>query len=83
MWLIVANLWLFPGHCPGMHLDPQSIMQRLRKLGVNLRGGRNSALQHLVAEVPPPLVAELFGYSYQATQRHAELVAGPWSRYIT
>jgi hypothetical protein len=58
-------------------------MLRLRKLGVDLLGGRNSALQNLVAEVPPPLVAELLGYSYQVTQRHAELAAQPWARYLT
>jgi hypothetical protein len=70
---MVANRWLFPGYHPGTHLDPQSIMQRLRRLGVNLLGGRNSALQNLVAEVPPPLVAELLGYSYQVTQLQAAL----------
>jgi hypothetical protein len=80
---MVANPWLFPGYHPGTHLDPQSIMLRLRKLGVNLLGGRNSALQNLVAEVPPPLVAELLGYSYQVTQRHAELAAQPWAQYVT
>lgn len=75
--------WLFPGYRPGKHLDPQSIMMWLRKLGINLLGARNSALQTLVAEVPPPLVAELLGYSYQVTQRHAELAGQPWSRYVT
>jgi hypothetical protein len=80
---MVANPWLFPGYHPGTHLDPQSIMQRLRKVGINLLGGRNSALRNLVAEVPPPLVAELLGYSYQVTQRHAELAAQPWARYAT
>ena len=64
-------------------VGPQSIMLRLRKLGVNLLGGRNSALQNLVAEVPPALVAELLGYSYQVTQRHAELASQPWARYAT
>jgi hypothetical protein len=68
---------------PTWYLDPQSIMLRLRKLGVDLLGGRNSALQNLVAEGPPPLVAELLGYSYQVTQRHAELAAQPWARYLT
>jgi hypothetical protein len=80
---MVANPWLFPGYRPGKHLDPQAIMQRLRKLGISLLGARNSALGSLVAEVPPPLVAELLGYSYQVTQRHAELAAQPWSRYAT
>jgi hypothetical protein len=46
------------------HLDAQSIMMRLRWLGINLLGARNSALGNLVAEVPPPLGAELLGYSY-------------------
>ncbi len=45
---------------------------RLRWLGINLLGARNSALGNLIAEVRPPLVAELLGYSYQVTQRHAE-----------
>jgi hypothetical protein len=80
---MVANPWLFPGYHPGKHLDAQTIMLRLRKLGINLLGARNSALQNLVAEVPPPLVADLLGYSYQVTQRHADLAAQPWSRYVT
>ncbi len=70
-----------PAHRAGKHLDPQSIMLRLRNLGINLLGARNSALQNLVAEVPPPLVAELLGYSYQVTHRHAEVAAQPWSQY--
>jgi len=79
----VGTPWLFPGYRAGKHLDPQSIMQRLRKLGINLLGARNAAIQNLVAEVPPPLVAELLGYSYQVTHRHAELAAQPWSNYAT
>ena len=79
----VETPWLFPGYRAGKHLDPQSIMQRLRQLGIDLLGARNAAIQNLVAEVPPPLVAELLGYSYQVTHRHAEIVAQPWSRYAT
>ena len=79
---MIATPWLFPGHRPGKHLDTQTIMMRLRWLGINLLGARNSALGNLVAEVPPPLVAELLGYRYQVTQRHAELAAQPWSRYV-
>jgi hypothetical protein len=57
-------------------------MMRLRWLGINLLGSRNTALQELVSEVPAPLVAEMLGYSYQVTQRHAELNAQPWARYV-
>jgi hypothetical protein len=58
-------------------------MTRLRNLGINLLAARNTALQSLVAEAPPPLVAELLGYSYNTTQRHAEIAAQPWARYAT
>lgn len=79
----IENPWLFPGSRAGKHLDPQSIMLRLPKLGINLLGARNAAIQNLVAEVPAPLVAELLGYSYQVTHRHAEIAAQPWSKYAT
>ena len=80
---VAATPWLFPSSRPGRHLDPQSIMNRLRGLGIDLLGARNTALQNLVVQVPPPLVAELLGYSYNVTQRHAEIAAQPWARYVT
>ena len=40
-------------------------------------------LQNLVTEIPPPVVAHLLGYSHNCTQRHAQLAAQPWSRYVT
>ena len=80
---VAATPWLFPSSRPGRHLDPQSIMNRLRGLGIDLLGARNTALQNLVVEVPPPLVAELLGYSYNVTQRHAEIAAQPSARYVT
>lgn len=46
--------------------QPQSIMTRLRGLGIDLLGARNTALPSLVLAAPPPLVAELLGYSYNA-----------------
>ena len=74
------------------HTSPSRLPQPTIDLIVSVReklasghrssGRRNSALQNLVAEVPPPLVAEMLGYSHQVTQRHAELAAQPWSRYV-
>ncbi|QEN17586.1 recombinase XerD (plasmid) [Mycolicibacterium sp. ELW1] len=80
---MVTNPWLFPGHRAGKHLDPHTMMMALRTLGVNLLGARNSALGNLVAEIPPPVVAHLLGYSHNCTQRHAQLAGQPWSRYVT
>ncbi|KAA0999292.1 recombinase XerD, partial [Pseudonocardia sp. EV170527-09] len=79
----IGTPWLFPSSRPGRHIDPQAIMQRLRALGVNLLGSRNTALQQLVSEIPAPLVAEMLGYSDQVTQRHAALAGTTWANYAT
>jgi hypothetical protein len=56
-------------------------MHRLRRLGINLLGSRNTALRELVSEIPPPLVAEMLGYSDQVTQKHAAEAGNTWARY--
>jgi hypothetical protein len=73
--------WLFPGNRAGRHLHAQSIMDRLRTLGIDLLGSRNAALRDLVRQVPAPIVATQLGYSHQVTQRHAALAAEPMSKY--
>lgn len=57
-------------------------MQRLRRLGINLQGARNTALQMLVSEIPAPLVAEMLGYSDQVTQKHAAEAGKTWAKYV-
>lgn len=74
--------WLFPGYRPGEHLHPNTLMSRLRWLGIKLLGARNAALRELVTQVPPPVVAEMLGYSDQVVHRHSELAAQPWGRYV-
>jgi hypothetical protein len=80
---IGANPWLFPSVQAGRHLCPQVIRERLERLGMDLLGARNTTLQSLVVAAPPPVVAELLGYSYITTQLHAEIAAQPWARYVT
>lgn len=80
---IATSPWLFPGVQAGRHVAPQVIRERLERLGIDLLGARNTTLQSLVGAAPPPVVAELLGYSYATTQLHAEIAAQPWARYIT
>lgn len=75
------NPWLFPGTHAGHHLHPDTIMHRLRHLGLSNLGARNSALDDLVVECPPPVVADALGYSHQVAFNHAEHSAGTWARY--
>lgn len=73
--------WLFTSSRPGRHIDPQAMMQRLRALGINLQGARNTALRELVSAMPAPLVAEMLGYSDQVTQKHAAESGRNWGEY--
>lgn len=50
--------------------------------GIDLLGARNTTLQSLVVAAPPPLVAELIGYSYNTAQLHTAIAAQPWARYV-
>jgi hypothetical protein len=60
--------WLFPGTRAGQHLHPNTIMLRLRGLGIELLGARNTALDEHLSVTPPPLVADAAGEG--------------WSRYV-
>jgi hypothetical protein len=73
--------WLFPSTLAGRHLHPNTVMDRLRDLGINLLGARNRAISELVLEAPPSLVADAPGYSAKVVFLHADKAAEPWARY--
>lgn len=77
------NPWLFPGGRPGRHLAANTVMIRLRGIGVNIRGARNAALRSLVRQTPAPVVASQLGYSTQIAIKHAALAAQPDQRYAS
>jgi hypothetical protein len=79
----IGTPWLFPSSRPGRHLDPQSIMHRLRWLGIDPLGAGNTALQELVCEIPAPLVADMLGYSDKVTQKHAADAGTTWAAYAS
>ena len=75
----VDYTWRLAG--AGQHIQPNTVMDRLRDLGVNLLGARNRAIGEFVLEVPPPLVADGLGYSHKVAFKHADGAAEPWARY--
>ncbi|MGK4219430.1 hypothetical protein [Kocuria sp.] len=74
--------WPFPGTRAGQHLHPNTIMLRLRDLGIELLGVRNTALDEHLSVAPPPLIADALGYSYQVAFLHADNTGDAWSRYV-
>ena len=57
-------------------------MDRLRSLGIDLLGARNTALDEHLFVTPPPLVADALGYSHQVAFLHADDAGDAWSRYV-
>ncbi|WP_052207309.1 hypothetical protein [Sinomonas humi] len=78
-----GQAWLFPGAQPGQHMHQTSIMDRLRELGIDLLGARNAALRALVLEMPAPVVAGAFDYSYTVTDRHRRDAGATFTDYVT
>lgn len=56
-------------------------MGQLRVMGLDLRGSKNAALRQLVNNTPPPVVADLIGYSHPVVFRHAAEAQQGLARY--
>ncbi|WHP17857.1 hypothetical protein [Cellulomonas sp. ES6] len=74
--------WMFPSTSAGRYLHPQTVMIRLRDLGINLQGARNRALDELVTELPPSVVADALGYSHAIAFAHQQAAGGAWARCV-
>ncbi|MFT3872262.1 MAG: hypothetical protein QM714_06380 [Nocardioides sp.] len=73
--------WLFPGKRAGHHQHPTSLMGRLNRLGIITRAGRNTAMLHLAASVPPAVFASLIGIDVATATRWAGHAGGNWTGY--
>ena len=73
--------WLFPGMRSGTHLSSAWARQGLKPLIGDILAARNSALRQLVTDCPPPLVADMIGYTHPVTTRHAARAGSPWLTY--
>ena len=76
-----GNPFLFPSRRAGQHLTAETVMHRLRRMGIDLLGTRNRALRDLVQQVPPPVVAAQLGYNPRTALKHSALAAEPEQRY--
>lgn len=76
-----SSPWFFPGYHAGDHVHVDTIMHRLRQLGLSNLGGRNRSLDELVVECPPPIVADALNYSCQVATKHAANAGESWARY--
>ena len=75
------SAWLFPGYTAGQHISEQSLMHRLRGLGIDITAARNAALHDLTKEIDAASLADLLGYSTQVMNIHAARAAVPMATY--
>ncbi|MGW3700099.1 hypothetical protein ACWD6U_41680 [Streptomyces sp. NPDC005149] len=62
-------------------MNPASLQDHLRKVGVPPQRGRTSAIRHLVLQAPAPVIAKAFGYHDKTATRLVTEAGGTWSRY--
>ncbi|WP_251439870.1 hypothetical protein [Microbacterium sp. USTB-Y] len=77
------NDWLFPGGSPGQPIHQNTLMVLLRDAGIDLRGAKNASLRELVLQMPAPIVADSFDYSYKVTDQHRRNAGGQFIDYLT
>ncbi|WP_344752889.1 hypothetical protein [Gryllotalpicola koreensis] len=78
-----TNPYLFPGARPGEHVHRHSIKLALNRLGIDLLGSKNTALDELVASMPAPMVADALGFSYNAMAQHEGFKGLRFERYVS
>jgi hypothetical protein len=72
--------WLFPG-APGLPINPDTLSDRLARLGIRAAQHRLAALLNLAADIPAPLLAELLGIHPNTAQAWSRLANRTWGDY--
>jgi hypothetical protein len=75
------SLWLFPGRLADCHVGPATLRMGGIRMGIDLTPAKRGALRQLVIDCPPPVVADMLGYSYQTLDGHAQAAGSPYRSY--
>lgn len=77
-----GTIWLFPGRGTAGHVSFTGLSHRLRSHGLSVRQSRNAALIGLAAELPAPVICDLFGLSVAASVLWTRRAARDWAGYM-
>jgi hypothetical protein len=73
--------WLFPGLLPGRPLTAARLGDRLSRFGIDARAARRSALTHLAARLPAPVLADMLNLAPGTAVKWVKTGGGDWSTY--
>ncbi len=76
-----GSAWLFPGRITGQHLGPSTLRMAAMRMGIKITPSKRGALRQLVVDCPPPVIADMLGYSYQTLDSHAQAAGSPYRSY--
>ena len=76
------NMLLFPGRTPDRPVNAGVFGQRLKRIGITVRGGRNTAFLGLAAELPAPVLADLLAVDIVTATRWAHYAKREWGDYL-
>lgn len=75
--------WLFPGRHAGQHITADTLLQRLKRHGIDRsRGGRHAALLALAARLPAPILAERIGINQGRATQWVRLAGGTYADFV-
>ncbi len=76
------NRLLFPGRTPSRPVDAALFGKRLKRLGIEPRGGRNTAFIRLAADLPAAVIADLLAVDPITATRWAKYSKRDWLGYV-
>jgi hypothetical protein len=76
-----ADRPLFPG-LHGRPTHPEVLRAKLKEYGIRPRASRNTALAALAADLPPAVLADLFGIGLTTATRWASHARRDWAPYL-
>lgn len=76
------DMLLFPGRTPDRPVHAGGFGKRLKRIGITVRGGRNTAFLGLAAELPAAILADLLAVDIVTATRWAHYAKREWGDYL-
>jgi hypothetical protein len=80
--VLPGTRWLFPGLNPGMPVYAGHLEAKLLLHGISSRSARHAALIGLAADLPSPVLADLFGLHISTAVRWARMSRRDWTDFV-